>query len=113
MMGLFSLFFLLLVGVMVYIIGRGIGEWNRNNHSPVETRKARVVARRTEDTHHHDAENGALTHITSNYYLTFQLESGERMKFSVRKKEYDILIEGDSGLLEFQGTRFLSFTGKF
>ena len=43
------------------------------------------------------------------YYVTFQVESGDRMEFSVSGTEYGMLVEGDEGRLTFQGTRYLSF----
>ncbi len=41
--------------------------------------------------------------------MTFQVESGDRMEFSVTGSEYGMLAEGDTGKLSFQGTRYLSF----
>lgn len=43
------------------------------------------------------------------YYVTFQVESGDRMEMSVSGSEYGTLAEGDKGKLTFQGTRFLTF----
>ena len=43
------------------------------------------------------------------YYATFQVESGDRMEFSLTGPEYGMLLEGDSGKLSFQGTRYLGF----
>ena len=43
------------------------------------------------------------------YYVTFQVESGDRMEFTVEGSEYGMLIEGDHGKLTFQGTRYLGF----
>ena len=40
---------------------------------------------------------------------TFQVESGDRMEFSVSGREYGLLVEGDTGRLTFQGTRSLGF----
>ena len=45
----------------------------------------------------------------TSYYVTFQVESGDRMEFSVSGAEYGMLIEGDRGRLSFQGTRYLGF----
>ncbi|NMA03148.1 MAG: DUF2500 domain-containing protein, partial [Clostridiales bacterium] len=43
------------------------------------------------------------------YYVTFQVESGDRMEFRVSGKEYGLLAEGDVGKLTFQGTRYHEF----
>lgn len=50
-------------------------------------------------------------HTTSNttYYVTFQVESGERIELSVSGSEYGKLSEGDERKLTFQGTRYLQF----
>ena len=45
----------------------------------------------------------------STYYVTFQVESGDRMELRVSGPEYGMLIEGDHGTLTFQGTRYLGF----
>ena len=49
---------------------------------------------------------------STSYYVTFQVESGDRMELSVRGKEYGLLAEGDYGRLTFQGTRYLGFQRK-
>ena len=49
------------------------------------------------------------THTSTRYYVTFQVESGDRMELSVSGPEYGMLAEGDRGELTFQGTRYLSF----
>lgn len=45
-------------------------------------------------------------------YVTFQVESGDRMELNVSGTEYGMLIEGDYGELTFQGTRYLGFVRK-
>ena len=46
---------------------------------------------------------------STSYYVTFQVESGDRIELGVSGMEYGMLIEGDTGRLSFQGTRYLSF----
>ena len=50
-------------------------------------------------------------HTTSStsYYVTFQVDSGDRMEFKVSGSEYGVLAEGDFGKLSFQGSRYLNF----
>ena len=69
------------------------------------------MARRADVSHHtHHSGNGAHHHHTStSYYVTFQVESGDRMEFHVPDQEYGYLVEGDRGRLTFQGTRYLGF----
>ncbi len=37
------------------------------------------------------------------------MESGDRIELCVSGAEYGMLVEGDTGRLTFQGTRYLSF----
>ena len=96
--------FVLVFGVIIVTMVRGIGEWNKNNHSPKLTVPVTVVAKRS------DVDRGIETmHTFTSYYVTFQVESGDRMEFEVSDMEYGMLAEGDSGELTFQGTRYLNF----
>ena len=113
---MFTLIFITVFGLFIFTIIRGIGEWNKNNQSPRLTVEASIVAKRTHvsrHTHHNagDITGAHGTHMTSStsYYVTFQVESGDRMELSVKSSEYGMLAEGDSGRLTFQGTRFLGF----
>ena len=104
---IFSLMFLLIFGVVIFGLIKGISQWNKNNHSPRLTVPATVVAKRTNVTHHHGANHGV--HHSTSYYVTFQVESGDRMELHMAGHQYGLLVEGDRGKLTFQGTRFLSF----
>ena len=108
---IFLLVFVLVFGIILFTIISSIVQWNKNNHSPKLTVEAIVVTKRTQVTeHHHDTGNGMMhtTHSTS-CYVTFQVESGDRLEFSVNSREYGMLVEGDHGRLNFQGTRYLGF----
>ena len=98
------LMFVLVFGFMIVTLVRGVGEWNKNNQSPKLTVPVTVVAKRS------DVHRGIETmHTFTSYYVTFQVESGDRMEFEVSDMEYGMLAEGDSGELTFQGTRYLNF----
>lgn len=108
---LFIIVFLLILGTMIVEFAKGIGQWNKNNHSPRLTVPATIVTKRTNVTRYHrnDVE-GVHHHRTStSYYVTFQVDSGDRMEFCVSGQEYGLLVEGDRGNLSFQGTRYLGF----
>ena len=111
---IFSLFQFLFITVFVIVIGmfivtavRGVGTWSKNNASPRLTVSAQVVTKRTQVSHHHHQDS--MSHTSTAYYATFQVESGDRMEFSVSGAEYGMLAEGDQGSLTFQGTRYLGF----
>ncbi|MDY4582941.1 MAG: DUF2500 domain-containing protein [Candidatus Faecousia sp.] len=108
---MFTIVFLLVIGTFVVILIKGIGEWNKNNHSPRLTVPATIVTKRTDVTRHHrnDAEGFHHDSASTSYYVTFQVESGDRMEFHVSGREYGLLVEGDRGNLSFQGTRYLGF----
>lgn len=94
----------LVIGLFIAILVSGAGQWHKNNNSPQLTVDASVVSRRTQ------VSGGSGDTMASTwYYATFQVESGDRMEFSVSGPEYGLLAEGDAGRLTFQGTRFPGF----
>lgn len=107
-----TLMFLLVFGMFVVIFIKGIGEWHKNNNSPQLTVWASVVAKRGSVSHHHHHNPDGIGHTTTSttYYVTFQVASGDRMEFHVSGREFGMLVEGDTGDLTFQGTRYLGFT---
>ena len=110
---MFTLVFILVFGMFIVIAVKGISQWNKNNHSPRLTVPATIVAKRTNVSHHHHHNHaGTGMHHSSTsttYYVTFQVESGDRMELHVAGNEFGMLIEGDRGNLTFQGTRYLGF----
>ena len=103
---LFGLFFIMFFVAFFSILIRSIGEWFKNNASPRLTVPAKVVTKRD---YHHRHRHGGLNHHSTHYYVTFEVESGDRMELSLSGHEYGMLVEGDTGRLTFQGTRYLSF----
>ncbi|MFX3674945.1 MAG: DUF2500 domain-containing protein [Paenisporosarcina sp.] len=107
-MGLFFVFFIiifsLVIGTFIFIAVKGISQWSKNNQSPVLSVPAEVVAKRTDT-------SGVSGDSSSNtwYYVTFQVQSGDRMELGVPDNEYGMLAEEDLGILTFQGTRYKGF----
>ncbi len=108
---LFAIVFLTVLAVFVVTFIKGIGRWNKNNHSPRLTVPATLVAKRADVSHHCHRDGAAHSngHTYTSYYVTFQVDSGDRMEFSVDGRDYGFLVEGDRGNLSFQGTRYLGF----
>ncbi len=104
----FLIFFIVIVG-FIYIFISGIMQWNKNNHSPILTVDARIVAKRAHVSYNHVGTDTMHTTTSTSYYVTFQVESGSRMELHVNGREYGMLAEGDFGKLTFQGTRYLGF----
>lgn len=111
---MFGVVFILAVSFFIVTAVRGIGQWNKNNQSPVLTVDAEIVAKRMQVTRHHRNTSDAdrYTSSSTSYYATFQVESGDRMELNVSGREYGMLAERDTGRLTFQGTRYLSFERK-
>lgn len=118
--GFETMFMIIFVFVFLFILGtilvtciKGIGQWNKNNHSPQLSVTAAVVSKRTEisshTSHTHSNTHTAAHTTATTYYVTFQVESGDRMEFEVEGRESGLLAEGDYGKLTFQGTRYLRF----
>ena len=109
---IFPVMFLLIFGMILFTFISGIRTWNKNNNSPRLTVEARVAAKRQNTTHHNEpvgGDNGYHTTTSTFYYVTFEVESGDRMEFSVYGKESGMLAEGDEGKRTFQGSRYLGF----
>ena len=102
---MFVLFFLVFVGTLL----KGLGEWSKNNHSPQLTVPVTVVAKRTNVSRHHHGGQHHHSSTSTTYYVTFPVESGDRMELRISGSQYGLIVEGDTGKLTFQGTRFLNF----
>lgn len=104
--------FIFVFGTIIVRSIQGAKQWKQNNDSPILTVTVAVVTKRTDVHHyHHDTNNDGMHHASSSttYYVTFEVESGDRMEFRIPANEYGMLVEGDRGKLNFQGTRFLGF----
>lgn len=108
---LFIIVFVIVIGTFIATGVRGVSQWNKNNNSPRLTVSARVINKRTEVGYnrHRGASDHYHTHGYTNYFVTFEVESGDRMELEVTGEESGLMIEGDQGMLTFQGTRFLGF----
>lgn len=108
---IFIIIFTIVIGTFIVTAVKGIGTWSKNNNSPVLTVDSSVVSKRISVTHHNH-NNGNNMHNSSSstdYYVTFQVESGDRIELKVNGGEYGILVEGDRGKLTFQGSRYKEF----
>ena len=108
---LFLLVFGLAVGISLVSLIRGARQWNKNNQSPRLTVSARVVAKRADVSRRRNLDSDRMAHTSSytTYYVTFEVESGDRLELTMDGSQYGLLVEGDRGNLTFQGTRYLGF----
>ena len=105
----FTLMFITVFAVFVIALVKGLSQWNKNNHSPRLTVPVTVVSKRTNVSHHHHAGEHHMSSTSTSYFVTFQVESGDRMELHLSGPEFGLLVEGDHGKLSFQGTRYLGF----
>ena len=112
---MFPLVFILVFGIVIYGIIQGISQWNKNNNSPKLNVNAKVVSKRTNVSRHNHSTTGNMhhTHTSTYYYVTFEFDSGDRIELRMSGSGYGMLIEGDKGVLFFQGTRYLGCNRKF
>jgi hypothetical protein len=105
---IFMIFFVgiaaVVIGGIVFSVAKGVGNWSQNNASPILTRPAWIVAKRTKVW-----GGSGDTSASTNYYVTFQLEDNSREEFEIKDSQFGLMAEGDQGELESQGTRFLDF----
>ncbi len=108
----FIIIFVIVIGVFIKTAVKGATQYHKNNQSPVLTVDAAIVSKRTNVSTSMNHVDDSMMHSSSSttYYVTFQVESGDRMEFVVNGSEFGMLAEGDTGKLTFQGTRYQGFT---
>ena len=83
----------------------------KDRRQPVIPVRAKVIAKRTQvrgrGTQHNDIH--MQSHTSTSYYATFELENGERMELAIPSHQIGYLVEGDRGILSFQGRLFVKF----
>ena len=102
---MFTIVFVLIVSSIIYSFYKEIKQNKLNKQSPRLTVEATLVTKRTNT----ESYGGEHRHTSTDYYVTFQVESGDRIEFEVTGIEYGMLVEGDRGKLTFQGTQYLGF----
>jgi len=104
-------FTIIIVGFTIFAIVKGISTWNHNNAQPKLTVSATIVSKRENiSTHMNNAvENFSHTNTNTTYFVTFEVQSGDRLEFHVNCNEYGLLAEQDKGNLfsyKFCATHF-------
>ena len=99
-----TIIFIIVIGGIVFTVFNGILQWSKNNNSPVLTVPAQVVTKRSKTS----GGSGNSSAHTS-YYVTFEVQSGDRLELKMNGRDFGLLADGDFGLLTFQGTRYHTF----
>lgn len=106
-----GLMFVLVFGMIVFAIVKMIKQSKKDDRSPRIRVPATIVAKRSHMSgrHYSHATHGMHHSHSTYYYVTFQMDTGDRMELHVPRNEVGLLVEGDRGMLTFQGSRYLSF----
>ena len=101
-------------------LSRNAKRERKNDQSPRVTADVKVVSKRMEvggnRNHRRMGADGMMengySYSYSDYFVTFEFDSGDRLELPVDGSDYGLLVEGDQGKLSFQGTRYLGFERK-
>lgn len=93
-----------IAGSIIYAIVKGTATWTSNNASPLVQAECRVVDKRT-----HVWGGSGDSSASTDYYITFEFEDGQRVELQVRANQFGLIAVGDQGELTHQGTRFKGF----
>ncbi|MTT32590.1 DUF2500 family protein [Terrilactibacillus sp. BCM23-1] len=95
----FILFILIIAATIIYHIKLE----SYNHKQPLSKVEAAVLQKRTQ-------ENDSLNKNNTDYFVTFQVESGARIELEVSSLDYGQLVDGDQGSLVYQGDHYLRFS---
>ena len=92
----FTIIFVFVIGTMIAMLVRGAKEKRKNDASPRLSVPATVVTKRTNVSHRHHNGANDMDYCTTDttYYVTFQVESGDRMELRMTGRDYGMLFEG-------------------
>jgi len=88
----------LVPALIILIIYQAVQENKANDLAPIQTVSAVIVTKRL-----------MVSGESTSYYVTFELQTGERLELRLAGSEYGLLVEGDRGTLTYQRTRYHSF----
>ena len=115
----FPIMVIAVIAGVIFTFAKGMQEWNDNNKSPLLIVSAKVVGKRQNTVQHNQPNVGDMSGahgytviMDTTYYVSFEIESGDRREFIVDGSKYNILSEENEGKLSFKGTKFISFESK-
>jgi len=97
----FFVIFALVICLFAASVVKSVKKDIRNDNAPRLTVHARVTGKRQ--------ETRGSRMVSTDYFATFEVESGDRMELEIEGEAFGLLAEGDEGTLTFQGTRYVSF----
>lgn len=102
---LFFLTFIATIGLMIFMIVRSVSAQKKNDSQPKLTVPATVISKRTDLYRRRNMGMGSTV-----YFVTFQVQSGDRIELHLSGQEFGLLQEGDRDSLTFRGREFIGFT---
>lgn len=97
---IYAILFILFLVVLISTLRKNFRKARANRNAPELTVEATVVAKRI---------HVWGDHSHTDYFVTFQVDSGDRMELEIPDTQYGYLVENDRGRLTFRGTEFLRF----
>ncbi|MGG4220685.1 DUF2500 domain-containing protein [Paenibacillus jamilae] len=104
----FNVIFFIVFGLIAFVIITGIvktiGAGLSNQAAEQIQRSCKVVDKRTR------VRGGSGDFSAStDYFITFEFDGGERKELEVRDTDCGMIVIGDRGEVHYKGTRFLEF----
>lgn len=100
---LYIILFTLVLIFLIYLFIRFIKNESYNHRAPLLKVKAEVVSKRRE---YFRQRRTIGFHY---YFVTFEIEGGDRLEFRVDSGTFGVLLKGDQDYLSFKGTDFIDF----
>ena len=97
-------FFMALSALVVYLF-QNFSQWQRNRMAPRLSVGADVVSKRSDTC----IPRGDQPPASGEYFVTFEMEGGDRMELRLPGQDFRRIAEGDFGKLTFQGSRYIAF----
>ena len=92
----FAIVFIVIFGVVFY---KKWAEDKNNSEKPIETKSVKVVAKR----------NIMNNNPNVGSFILFEFNDGSRQELSINATTASMIAEKDTGMLTYQGTKFLKF----
>ena len=87
---IFLAMFILVFCTSFVTVIRELRQWHKNNHSPKLTVNAKIVAKRVNVIRRRRAGSNLHGSYTT-YFVTFEVESGDRFELQMQGNEYGVL----------------------
>lgn len=104
----FPIFIVVILGIIFILASSSIRRYYSDSKQPLLIVQSRIITKRTEVSHYYDSDT-SVNRTDSTYYITFEVEGGERLEFKVSGQIFGQHTEGDTGKLTFRGKRFQGF----